>query len=105
MPAARDFGIFACQACNRGVDERRLRKDYGHSLSKLLIDAKNEGLQIGILTLGTLEQLEQLDEAHSEFWSRYPRKVKKPVFLIENFESYAAEIFRAVNADVRGSAF
>src|SRR3981081_514159 len=78
----------------RGVDDKQLKR-YGHGLSDLLVSSKKQGLKIGILALG---ELECLDEAHSELWSRYPRKVAKPVFLIENFEVYASELFRAVRA-------
>jgi HEPN domain-containing protein len=83
-------------ARGRSVDE--LAKGFGHDLKKLLDEAMSEGLTIGVLARG---ELEQLNEAHTRFWHRYPKFDSKPVFIIDQFEVYIDELFRHVAQVVR----
>jgi hypothetical protein len=73
---------------------------FGHKLDPLMKEALCKGLDIGILAAG---ELMQLDEAHMKHWARYPREERKPVFAIEIFEPYTAELLRGVSKSIRGA--
>jgi hypothetical protein len=42
-------------------------------------------------------QISKLNEAHTEHWPRYPRTKAKPVFVVENFDTDADDLFRSVS--------
>jgi hypothetical protein len=65
----------------------------------LMREALARGLQIGPLAEG---EIMRLDEPHAKHWPRYPRAEDKPILMIDNFEPYAAELFRGVSKAIRG---
>jgi hypothetical protein len=79
----------------RGLTKGQL-KELHHSLRKLLAEAQRQGLS---LSPSTATELELLDEAHSEFWHRYPA-FGKPVFVIDPFAVCLEELFVAVRRAV-----
>jgi hypothetical protein len=84
----------------RGIGKATLRYQYGHNIKKLMRDAVSRGLSITPLAQG---ELELLNEAHVDNWPRYPKEdARPPVFVIEQFEPYAEELFIAVSGCVRG---
>ena len=68
-------------------------KKYGHELKELLREATNEGLQ---LSASAVADIEALDEAHKNFWPRYPTEESKRVFIIDPFEPAATELIQQV---------
>jgi HEPN domain-containing protein len=78
---------------SRGTTTKHLKNTFGHDLKKLLSEAINAGLPLGPLARG---EIELLNEAHAKYWPRYPKEDSKPVFIIDPFEPYAAELIRAV---------
>ena len=68
-----------------------------HSLKELLTEATNSGLS---LSTSVQNDIALMDEAHEEFWHRYPKEDGKPVCTIEQFESPARELLDAVSAAV-----
>jgi HEPN domain len=82
-----------------GATTEQLRTEFGHDLTKLLSDAIAKGL---ILPVSAKEHIELLNEAHTRFWHRYPKEDGKPVFIIEQFEPSARELFDQVSEAVLG---
>lgn len=68
-----------------------------HSLKALLTEATNAGLS---LSMSAQNDIALMDEAHEEFWHRYPKEDGKPVYTIEQFRSPARELLDAVSAAV-----
>jgi hypothetical protein len=84
---------------SRGISSRMLKSAaFRHNLKQLLSEAVNLGLPLGLLAR---TELEHLDNAHAEFWPRYPRPHAKPVFVIDPFAPYADELLRAVASRLR----
>jgi hypothetical protein len=75
------------------------KQELGHKLDKLLSEAVTAGLLVGILARS---EIELLNEAHTKYWARYPKKDDKPVFVIDDFEVYAVELLRAIATSLRG---
>jgi HEPN domain-containing protein len=65
-----------------------------HSLKELLTEATNAGL---LLSTSAQNDILLMDEAHEEFWHRYPKEDSKPVYTIEQFDSPARELLDAVS--------
>jgi hypothetical protein len=84
---------------SRGVPPTKLGPTFGHKLDPLMREARCKVIKIGVLAAS---ELMQLDEAHKKQWARYPREEGKPVFAIETFDPYAAELLRAVSISIRG---
>ena len=70
-----------------------------HNIDLLMREAMAKGLNIGDLTA---REIVLLNEAHSEYWNRYPQKVCKPVFVIDQFEAHVVELLKAVSGSIRG---
>lgn len=84
---------------SRGKKIADLKKNpFGHDLKNLLTEAINSGLSIGPLARG---EIEQLNEAHTKFWHRYPKTDSKPVLIIDCYPPYVAELIGAVAKNVR----
>jgi len=66
---------------------------YRHDLKALLREATNEELQ---LSASVAADIEALNEAHQNFWPRYPMEESKPVFIIDPFESAATELIQTL---------
>jgi len=100
----RDTSCFATRSAylahRAGFDQARLRDGFGHDLKRLLDESVELGLCIGPLTR---TQIELLNEAHTKYWPRYPKQDAKPVFVIDQFEPSAQELFRAVSTALRPS--
>jgi HEPN domain-containing protein len=81
----------------QGTSESNLREyPRRHSLKTLITDATNLGLSIGAKARA---EIEKLDEAHANFWPRYPNRDAggtKPVFIVDQFEPYVDKLFDAV---------
>jgi hypothetical protein len=68
---------------SRGVADASLRRrGLMHNLKPLMIKALGAGLPLDV---PTSIKITQLDEAHREYWHRYPRAEAKPVFVIDPF--------------------
>jgi hypothetical protein len=81
-----------------GASEADLRKfDIRHDLEKLLESAETCGLQ---LTPETHEAIKRLARAHKQHWARYPNEDIRLVFVIEQFENNAAELFEQVRVAI-----
>ncbi len=85
----------------RGKSTSSLKK-FGHDLRTLLSSAASAGLPLGVLSYS---EIELLDEAHRNFWARYPKEDGKPVFVIDQFEPYAVELLRHVARFMRGENY
>jgi hypothetical protein len=86
-----------------GASEGELMKqNMRHNLENLLTEAVGKGLLIGPLARG---EIEQLNEAHSKHWPRYPKNDGKPVFTIDQFEPYVIELIRHVARSLRGENY
>lgn len=68
-----------------------------HSLKQLLSEATNAGLSLSASAQG---HIALLNEAHEEFWHRYPREDGKPIYTIDQFEPVARELLDSVAAAV-----
>ena len=79
----------------------RLGKKFGHDLKKLLAKAVESGLPLGE---PARSEIERLNEAHEKFWHRYPIEDCTRVFVIDQFELYAGELFGHVTKLVRAGA-
>jgi hypothetical protein len=85
---------------SRGVPEPELRTaKFGHKIAPLMLEARDKGLNIGVLAAS---EIMQLHEVHAKYWQRYPREEGKPVFAIESFEPYVRELLQAVSKSIRG---
>jgi hypothetical protein len=69
----------------------------GHDLKKLLKQAERCGLK---LTPDTQDAIKRLARAHREHWARYPNDDIQRVYVIEQFEKNAAELFERVRAAI-----
>lgn len=70
---------------------------FGHKLKELVDEAVKSRLTLNSCTL---ENLKVLDEAHTNYWARYPKWDGKPVFIIEQFEPDASALLEAVRKAV-----
>jgi hypothetical protein len=68
-------------------------KNYGHDLTKLYGKAVDLGLRPS--NPETQSAIQALTEAHLKHWPRYP-PLTGPVYMIEQFEPVAADLFEAV---------
>ena len=75
--------------------EELASKTYGHNLASLMTKAVELGLQFS--KTDTMPNILLLNEAHTEYWPRYPRAKAKPVFVIDNFDADADDLFRSVS--------
>ena len=85
-----------------GVTTKHLKFEFGHKLDELVTEAVEKGL---LLTLKTQEEIKLLNQAHREFWHRYPidaRKFEEGVFVIEQFIRGAHELINEVCKEVHG---
>jgi len=66
-----------------GFTQDELQRNFRHDLKKLLDEADKLGLAI---SQAARSEIKILNEAHTKYWPRYPRKVSRPVFVIKHFE-------------------
>jgi HEPN domain-containing protein len=90
---AIELALKAFLLSRRWTRQTLKRTKYGHELKKLLGEAKSEGLQ---LSASAVDDIEALDEAHKNFWPRYPMEESKPVFIIDPFEPAATELIQTL---------
>ncbi len=83
----------------QGVPPSELKNTFGHDLKELLTEAIRLGLAIDV---PARTEIELLNEAHTKYWPRYPREDAKPVFVIDHFEPYAAELLQLVRSSIQG---
>jgi hypothetical protein len=81
-----------------GLTENQLQT-FGHNIKNLLEEAIKCGLS---LSANARANIEQLTDAHTKHWPRYPMTTSAPIALIYQFEPDATELFEAVNAALRG---
>jgi hypothetical protein len=85
---------------SRGVKPKDLQNPrFGHKIAPLMDDAIARGLKIDTSAAGAIKRL---DEAHRNYWARYPRLESGPIFVIEEFEPYVVELLKAVAGAIRG---
>jgi len=85
---------------SRGVKPKDLQNPrFGHKIEPLMNDAIKRGLKIDT---SAADAIKRLDEAHRNYWARYPRLESGPIFVIEEFEPYVVELLRAVAGAIRG---
>ena len=86
-----------------GATPKHLKFEFGHKLDELVTEAVEKGL---LLTLKTQEEIGLLNQAHREFWHRYPIDARKfeeeGVYIIEQFIRAADELMNAVCKEVHG---
>jgi hypothetical protein len=81
-----------------GATPKELKaKNVRHSLTELLMRATNKGLS---LSATAQTDIGLLNEAHEEFWHRYPKENGKPTYTIDQFEPAARELLGTVAAAV-----
>jgi hypothetical protein len=78
-----------------------LAKNVRHSLTELLTRATNKGLSLGT---SAENDIRLLDEAHEEYWHRYPMEEAKPVYTIDQFQPVARKLLDAVTGAVYGTS-
>jgi hypothetical protein len=79
----------------KGLTRKKLAsKKFGYNLDVLLNKTREFGLQLN--KHDTLSNIALLNEAHTEYWPRYPRQTGKPVPVIDNFEGDAEDLFASV---------
>lgn len=84
-----------------GAKPRDLRaKGVRHNLTELLTRAAGKGLS---LSTSLQDDIKLLNEAHENFWHRYPKEDSKPVYTIEQFEAPARALLDVVSAAVFGT--
>src|SRR5262249_51773183 len=84
-----------------GLTENQLQA-FGHNITNLLEEAIKCGLS---LSANARANIEQLTDAHTKHWPRYPMTTSAPIALIYQFEPDATELFEAVNAARRAALF
>ena len=87
-----------------GATPKHLKFEFGHKLDELVTEAVEKGL---LLTLKTQEEIGLLNQAHREFWHRYPIDARKfeeeeGVYIIEQFIRAAHELMNTVCKEVHG---
>lgn len=83
---------------SRGMTAEEVRK-YGHKLERLLNAAVTHGLETDTVAPWTLTLL---DEAHRNFWARYPMQKGGTVHDVEIFEPHAARLLDSVSKAIHG---
>ncbi len=78
----------------QGYSQKELIDIFGHDLEALLAKSIDLGLQLSAPQ--TRGNIGLLNEAHAKYWPRYPRETAAPVFVIEQFEPDAQDLFTAV---------
>jgi HEPN domain-containing protein len=85
-----------------GATPKELRaRTVRHNINELLTRATNNGLS---LSPTVQSDISLLHEAHEKFWHRYPKEEATPVYTIEQFESPARELLKAVETAVYSTA-
>jgi hypothetical protein len=101
---AIELGLKAYLAHHGASHQQLTRAGVRHDFGKLMSDAVAAGLAVKATAQN---ETALLDEAHSEFWHRYPRGHRnpadagKPVFIIEHFAPHARDFLDTV----RGAMF
>ncbi len=80
-------------------NEKLKRRPYQHDLTRLTKAAMSEGLNISPITQSNIDQI---NEAHNDYWPRYPRTVATGVWIIDGFEPSFVELLTEVTAKIRG---
>jgi hypothetical protein len=88
---------------SQGAKPKELRAhDVRHSLKELLKRATSKGLS---LSAKAQTDIGLLDQAHKEFWNRYPKEDwTAPVYVIEQFEPAVGELLEQVRIGLYGKA-
>src|SRR5271170_7179400 len=84
-------------ATGKALTDKNLR----HNLAELLTQATKQGLSLGAPAQSDIRLLQ---EAHENYWHRYPKENAKPVFTIDQFEPAARELLDTVAAALYGGA-
>ena len=81
---AIELALKAFLALHGLTQDELAQKPYGHDLEALM----NKAVQLGLRfdRHDTASQLLLLNQAHTEYWPRYPMKTANPVFVISEFE-------------------
>ena len=100
---AIELALNAFLALHR-VTPKQLQIQFGHKITPLMTEAINKGLKIGHPAKPREAEtaILRLDEAHRNYWARYPRLEGGPIFVIEEFEPYVVELLKAVAGAIRG---
>jgi hypothetical protein len=96
---AIELALRAYVAGRRGLTQTQLYNEFRHDLKDLLTEAISLGLSI---SSAAQQGITLLDEAHTKYWPRYPREDGGPVWVIDHFEPYAAELLEAVSKALVG---
>jgi HEPN domain-containing protein len=80
----------------KGATYKQLKYDFGHNLTELLTEATKKGLSP---TAPTHEAINALNEAHTEYWHRYPDIEGGPWSFptIGQFAGAASELIQKVD--------
>jgi hypothetical protein len=65
---------------------------FRNNISNLMAEAIRHGLNISPTARS---EIDRLNEAHEEFWPRYPRQAGSPVFIINQFERPVVELLKS----------
>lgn len=77
-------------------------REYGHDIDKLLDDALEKKL---ILSQEDIDHIRSLNEAHSQFWNRYPIEWGDPIYIVDQNDDAIANLLKAVDPYQRNGPF
>ena len=77
-------------------------RQYGHNIEKLIDRALEKNL---LLSTNDIEHIRSLNEAHSQFWNRYPIEWSESIYIVDQNDSAIANLLKAVDPYQRYGPF
>lgn len=69
-------------------------QQYGHDIDKLLDRALESNL---VLSANDIEHIRSLNQAHSQFWNRYPIEWAPAIYVVDQNDDAIANLLKAVD--------